>query len=257
MKNKSNLPYLITVLLSVLSIISIIIIVCMDGGSDILSGFALLCLIGSVTLTYIACPIGLIFQFLHKEKTIFDKWLIGLNLTGIIIAFSILLFTVVAFPNKSKGEKDVRKQIKAEREILNKEYQPVLDYLATYKKNNGVYPISIDSIAPKSELFDKYEYHLAKDKKGYWLQVYSINAPIEYYYNDEHDNGYNFYKGDGHIDGAIDNDYYYQIDDKWHAVMLQYYTRHSKIIRGVKSEKDVDTWMKDNVDKFDSKQQSN
>ena len=253
MKNKANLPYIITVIVFMVGIVLFAMQVFQNDVNMPLFIAAAICLGGGIIFSYTICPIGLIFHFRNKNKTRLDKWLLGLNLTGVIFAFAMLLFSLVAFPNDFKGEKDVRKQIEAERATLNKEYQPVLDYLANYKKVHGVYPANIDSIAPKSELFDKYEYHLTKDDKGYWLQVYTVNAPIEYYYNDESENGYNYYQGDGVIDGALDNDYYYQIDDKWHAIMLQHFTRHSKVFGEAKSERETDTWMKNNIDKFDKK----
>lgn len=253
MKNKANLPYIITVIVFTVGVITFILESSSKGVHMIPFVIAAICLKGSFLLACTACPIGLVFQSLHKNKTKFDKWILGLNLTGVIFTFSLLLFLLIAFPNDFKGEKDVRKQIKAEQEILYKEYQPVLDYLANYKKKYGVYPASIDNVAPKSKLFDKYEYNLTKDDKGYWLQVYTVNAPIEYYYNDEAENGYNYYEGDGYFDGFMDNEYYYQIDDKWHAIMFEHFTRHSKVFGEAKSEKETDTWMKNNVDKFDKK----
>lgn len=253
MRNKSNLPYLITITLFIIGFSLFIFLAFLSSVHMLLFTVSAICLWGSIALGYTICPIGLIFQFLHKDKTVFDKWILGLNLTGVIFAITLLIFVLIAFPNDFKGEKDVRRQIAVEQETLNKEYQPVLDYLSDYKKKHGVYPANIDSVAPKSELFDKYEYHLTIDNKGYWLQVYTVNPPIEYYYNDESENGYNYYNGDGMIDGFLDNDYYYQIDDKWHAIMLQHFTRHSKVFGDAKTERETDTWMKDNIDKFDKK----
>jgi len=99
-----------------------------------------------------------------------------------------------------------------------------------------------------------YKYHSSNESKGYWLQVYHVNGPIEYYYNDENDDGYNFYKDSGYIDSAFDNDYYYEINDKWHAVMLQNLTRHSILSGGGdvgNAEREADEWMKNNVEKFE------
>ena len=41
-------------------------------------------------------------------------------------------------PNFFVTEKDVRNQIALEQEALNKEYQPVLDYIENYKKSHKV-----------------------------------------------------------------------------------------------------------------------
>ncbi len=248
--NKSNLPFLIFVFVLLatilLSFISVII------QHEIIAVLILTLDILLFPLFFIACPIGLIFQFLHKEKTTFDKWILGLNLVCVTLLIAIVIFIRIAFPNDFVKEKDVRAQINNEYSILNKEYKPVLDYLSQYKKQHGVYPKSIDEkIIPNSETFEMYKYNTSYDGKGYWLQVYPKNAPIEYYYNDENDNGYNYYNGDGYIDGFLDNDYYYKIDDTWHAIMLQHFTRHSIVWNGGHTERETDEWMKTNADKFE------
>ena len=248
--NKSNLPILMLISTFLLMFVLIFL-----SNITKLSFFAILSVICNflfILLYVVACPIGLILQLWHKGKTTFDKWMIGLNITGLLLLAAFMVFIRMAFPNDFVSEKDVRAQISKEYPILNKEYKPVLDYLAQYKKQHGVYPELIDEkVIQKSETFEMYKYNTSYDGKGYWLQVYPKKAPIEYYYNDENDNGYNYYKGDGYIDGFLDNDYYYKIDDTWHAIMLQHFTRHSVIWNGGHTERETDEWMKTNADKFE------
>ena len=117
-------------------------------------GLSLFCL-------YIVCPIALIFQCLNKEKTKLDKTFLWLNIVLLFFVFILTILAIIAFPNAFMKENVIREQIKNEYEILNQEYQPVLDYLDKYKKGNGVYPDKInEDILPKSDTFDKYEYHV-------------------------------------------------------------------------------------------------
>ena len=254
--NKANLPYFITFGFVVL--FPILLILDMN-----ISVFKIQFIITSIlfllfiALVYVVCPIGLIFQILHKNKTKFDKVILVLNSIGIILSYLLILFVFLAFPNDFVKEKDVRAQISREYSTLNSEYQPVLNYLAKYKKDNGVYPEQIDEkILPKSKIFEMYKYHTNYDGKGYWLQVYPKKGPIEYYYNDENDNSYNYYKGNGHIDGFLDNDFYYEIDTKWHAVMLQHLTRHSILWNGGSTERETDEYMKNNAQKIEQAEQN-
>ena len=197
---------------------SLIIEALLDNINMFYSNISINCILCSIVSVYTICPISLIFQFLNKNKNKLDKWLLGLNLAGVIFFIS----------------------------------QPVLDYLKNYKKEHGVYPDSLDEkIIPKSDCFDMYKYHTTYNGKGYWLQVYPENGPIEYYYNDENDKNVNYYDGDGYIDGALDNDYFYKIDEKWHAIMLQHLTRHSLFWNGGQTEREVDEWMKNDVEKFE------
>lgn len=244
--NKANLPYFIT--LVAISVFLIIIFLTHIFAPHIMSAFFILIIVQ----VYLACPVGLVFQILHKNKTKFDKIILTLNLIGIILSYLLIILIFLAFPNDFKDEKDVHHQISLEYPILNKEYQPVLDYLSQYKKEHGVYPKSIDEkLLPKSKTFEMYKYQTNYDGKGYWLQVYPKKGPIEYYYNDENDNGYNYYNGNGYIDGFLDNDYYYEINDKWHAIMLQHFTRHSILLNGGQTEREVDEYMKNNADKIE------
>ena len=249
--NKANLPYFIALVFVILSPILLILALGIPA-------FKIQFIITSslfilfIALVYVVSPIGLIFQILHKNKTKFDKIILTLNSIGIIFSYLLIIFIFLAFPNDFVDEKDVRTQIDNEILTLNNEYKPVLDYLAKYKKEHGVYPESLDDkLLPKSKIFEMYKYHTSYDGKGYWLQVYPKKGPIEYYYNDENDNGYNYYNGDGYIDGFLDNDYYYEIDDKWHAIMLQPLTRHSVVWNGGHTERETDEWMKTNADKFE------
>jgi len=249
--NKANLPFLIAIGIFILEIILLFIYFMFN----ILITLTFIFLLLASILIPLLCVTGLIFQILNKEKTLFDKIILSLNSIVIFFMIFLIVFVYIAFPNKFKGEKDVRKQIAQEYSTLNSEYAPVLDYLAQYKKSNGVYPSSIDEkVIPKSKTFEMYKYHTSNEGKGYWLQVYPVNGPIEYYYNDENDDGYNFYKDSGYIDSAFDNDYYYEINDKWHAVMLQNLTRHSILSGGGdvgNAEREADEWMKNNVEKFE------
>lgn len=250
--NIVNLPCIITLVVFIIGFTSLIIEALLDNINMFYSNISINCILCSIVSVYTICPISLIFQFLNKNKNKLDKWLLGLNLAGVIFFISTLIFVIFAFPNEFKGEKEVRVQINQEYSILNKEYQPVLDYLKNYKKEHGVYPDSLDEkIIPKSDCFDMYKYHTTYNGKGYWLQVYPENGPIEYYYNDENDKNVNYYDGDGYIDGALDNDYFYKIDEKWHAIMLQHLTRHSLFWNGGQTEREVDEWMKNDVEKFE------
>jgi hypothetical protein len=136
-------------------------------------------------------------------------------------------------------------------QALEKEYQPVLNYLAKYKKDNGIYPETIKpELIKNSGVFEDYIYSVQKDGKGYWLEVYPKNGPIEYYYNDENDQGYNYYNGNGSIDSAFTNYDYYEINKNWHAVKCDLITRHSKFIKNFPPERDTDVYIKNNIDKF-------
>ena len=250
--NIVNLPCIITFVVFIIGFASLIIGALLDNVNMFYFKVSTICILCSIVSVYTICPISLIFQFLNKNKNKLDKWLLGLNLAGVIFFISTLIFVIFAFPNEFKGEKEVRVQINQEYSILNKEYQSVLDYLKNYKKEHGVYPDSLDEkIIPKSDCFDMYKYHTTYNGKGYWLQVYPKNGPIEYYYNDENDKNVNYYDGDGYIDGALDNDYFYKIDEKWHAIMLQHLTRHSLFWNGGQTEREVDEWMKNDVEKFE------
>lgn len=82
------------------------------------------------------------------------------------------------------------------------------------------------------------------------LEVYPKKGPIEYYYNDENDQGYNYYNGNGSIDSAFTNYDYYEINKNWHAMKCDLITRHSKFIKKFPQERDTDVYMKNNIDKF-------
>ena len=256
--NKANLPFFIAlgmfIGLLVLPIIAFIFyVICFSINSNLaaipLGGVLIFGLIAVPSIPLL-CIIGLILQILHKEKNKFDKIMLALNSAAILMMVLLVIFAYIAFPNALVKDEDVKAQIDTEFATLNKEYQPVLDYLAMYKKKNGVYPDKIDAkVLPKSETFDKYVYHVASDKKGYWLEVYPINAPIEFYFNDEYDNGYEYYKGTGTIDSAFTNYNYYEIDKKWHAVHQDLVTRHSRFVKN-KAERDTDIYFKDNIDKY-------
>ena len=41
------------------------------------------------------------------------------------------------------------------------------------------------------------------------------------------------------------------MDDRWHAIMLQHFTRHSAVWNGGQTERETDEWMKTNADKFE------
>ena len=99
MRNKSNLPYLITITLFIIGFSLFIFLSFLSGVHMLLFTVSAICLWGSIALGYTICPIGLIFQFLHKDKTVFDKWILGLNLTGVIFAITLLIFVLIAFPN--------------------------------------------------------------------------------------------------------------------------------------------------------------
>ncbi len=124
-------------------------------------------------------------------------------------------------------EKRVYNQISREYSTLNKEYMPVILYLKTYKKLNGAYPKNIGAeILPDSKLFNKIEYLQSKNGSGYSLEIHPAKGPIEYYFNDEHDNGYNYYIGNGYYDGFLDNENYYKIDKTFHAVTYDNFSSH-------------------------------
>lgn len=248
--NKSNIPFLT----AVGGVVLFFVLCCLSNcfQNDFIIILPVFICILLMPLFILGCPIGLIFQILHKDKTKFDKVLLVLNSICVVFMVLTIIFLFIAFPNARVGEKQVREQIEEEYTTLNLEYQPVLDYLAKYKKENGIYPDKIDEkVIPNSKTFDEYKYNTNLDKKGYWLQVYPIKGPIEYYYNDENDKGYNYYKGNDYIDGAFDNERYYEIDEMWHAIKLDYFTRHSFFFNGAHPEQETDEWMKNNIEKFE------
>lgn len=116
-------------------------------------------------------------------------------------------------------EKRIYKQVEKEYLVLNQEFMPVLLYLKNYKKLNKIYPKNIpNNIFFHSRIFKKTEYLQSKNGTGYSLEIYPLKGPIKYYFTDEHDNGYNYYIGNGYYDGFLDNEYYYKIDKIFHAV---------------------------------------
>lgn len=124
-------------------------------------------------------------------------------------------------------EKKVYSQIDKEYSILTKEYLPVVLYLKNYKKQNGVYPEKIsEQFLGHSKFFEKYEYESVENGKGYFVKIYPLRGPIEYYYSDESDNGWNYYVGSGYYDGFLDNENFYEIDKTFHAITYDYTSRH-------------------------------
>lgn len=145
-----------------------------------------------------------------------------LKIVFVLILFVLLWFacTVVSYRTH---EKRVYSQINKEYSILTEECTPVILYLKSYKEKNGIYPDKIEpEILPHSKTFDKFEYGVTENKKGYWLEIYPRKRPIEYYYNDEYDSGFNYYIGTGYIDGFLDNTRYYEIDKTFHAITYDY-----------------------------------
>ncbi|MCR4881842.1 MAG: hypothetical protein K6A44_07825 [bacterium] len=245
--HKVNLPFLISICILVFTLF--IIMFC---GANIYLMLVTIFMIGiSLICVFVACPIGLVFQILNKEKTKTDKIFILLNCLLLIFVGILIILGIIAFPNIFVKEETIREQVKNEYQVLNKEYQPVLKYLDAYKKENGVYPQKIDEkIIPKSNTFNKYVYHTVLNKTGYWLEVYPTNGPIEYYYTDKNDKGYTFYKGDGTIDSAFENFNYYEVDKNWHAVEYQLQTRHSIFFDGNSYDRMADIDLKDNIGKY-------
>jgi len=138
--NKANLPFLIAIGIFILEIILLFIYFMFN----ILITLTIIFWLLASILILLLCVTGLIFQILNKEKTVFDKIILSLNSIVIFFMIFLIVFVYIAFPNKFKGEKDIRKQTAQEYSTLNSEYAPVLDYLAQYKKSNGVCPSSID-----------------------------------------------------------------------------------------------------------------
>lgn len=256
MKNKlnfANLPYLLTIGLFFIVIVvsSILPIINNNLVLTILEIFLLTSFIVFILMIIIACPISLFFQIRNKNKTKLDKILITLNSFGIFLTIFTVIFIKIAFPNIFVTDSVVRTQIENEIQILEKEYQPVLNYLVEYKKANGIYPETIKpELIQKSDVFENYFYSVQKNKKGYWLEVYPKNGPIEYYYNDENDNGNNYYNGNGHIDSVLTNFDYYEIDKNWHAIKSDLMTRHSKFTKNFTVDNDTEIYLKNNIDKF-------
>ncbi len=169
----------------------------------------------------ILCPIELVLLIKNKYKTFFDKCHIAVSIISIVIISLILAIFHAMFPNIFVSDKQVYNQINKEKQVLYEEYQPVLKYLADYKKEHGVYPQSIENVTPKSKIFYKYEYNFFPKGNGYYLQVYPKKGVIEYYHNDEFDNKYNAFFGTGYLSGFLNDKYFYEIDDKWHAIMFR------------------------------------
>ena len=165
--NKANLPYL-------LMIIFVIIVIGFSFCTDILYNDFVDILVSLILLfAFIICPISLFPQIKNNEKTRFDKIILFLISIGIFCSYLILILLFLSFPTVFAGEKQVRAQISKEYEILNKEYMPVLEYLAKYKQKYGEYPDKIDeNILPNSKTFNSYEYHIHPDGRSYWLRVF-------------------------------------------------------------------------------------
>lgn len=163
-------------------------------------------------------------QKLLKIGKLVLKIVIG-SIISLILLFVLLValsFCFFSLLDTHIEEKDVRAQIAQEQEELFK-YNTIFDYVERYKSKHGVYPDNID-INIKSNTFENYEYHPSADKKTYRVRIYPKNGPIEYYVN----NAIRGLKKDERcrIDGFADNEFYYQIGDKWQAVHFQYYTRY-------------------------------
>ena len=149
-------------------------------------------------------------------KKIIKNVLIGLVIT-ISVALLLVFYIQISFTIK---ENKTLSQAKIEHQALKKHFSRVLSFLADYKKKNNVYPDVIDNAIVVPNSFKKIEYVTFGDKKSYHIKVYPKKGPVDYYYNDENDNGYNYYQGTGFFDGFMTNEYYYELDKNWHAVML-------------------------------------
>lgn len=145
-----------------------------------------------------------------------------------VIAFAFYSF-LFAYSKYDKFK--FKKQIADEYHILKTEYEPVLNYLAKYKLKNGVYPDNIDNIVFNFTSFEKFEYSISDDKKGYYLIVYPFQSPIEFYYNEKHENGYKYYENDGVYDDFLDNENFIKVDDNWHAIKYDLFSRHNKVLK--------------------------
>lgn len=247
MKKKFNLPFFIAIALFVAGLILPFVSLVFPK----LIIFMFIYYLINLFLIPILCVVGLIFQVSNKQKSVFDKIMLTLNSFAISFMIFVAIFAYIAFPNAFIKDDVVRAQINAEIQTLEKEYQPILNYLAQYKKANGIYPEIIKpELIQKSDVFENYIYSVQKDKKGYWIEVYPINGPIEYYYNDENDFNYNYYNGSGRIDSAFTNYDYYEINKNWHAVKSDLITRHSKFTKNFTPDRDTDVYLKNNIEKF-------
>lgn len=227
-QNKFNIPIIIAITFLAICIICIILAL----GSDIKNYKVIdYIIIYSWAITkwtvFIICPIGLIFQVKNKKRNPIDTILLIYNIIFIFIFYSIFIINIIFFPNNTSfnNEHKVRKQIKAEHEILKKEWNPVINYIEEYNKKNNKYPNNINTIAKKTKTFYEYEYETNSECNKIecmHLRVYPKKGPIEYY-----EYGGSYTREDWKCDSAIDDIYYYNIDENWMAVKHQLWTRHS------------------------------